>query len=180
MAVEISSETHIASEKPRPLSAVGYILNLLLNWLLAKAGGQLLKRGGIMLRFLATTALRLIGVVLGLFVAKLLLDGFDLQFNGFIITTAIFLGLTVLLQPFMLKMSMKYIPALSGGVALVATAVSLIITSFITDTITISGWETWFLAPIIIWGVVVVASVILPMFMFKELLGRGKERAAAK
>ena len=44
------------------------------------------------------------------------------------------------------------------------------ITDLVSDGLSISGLTTWVLATIIIWLVTILAAVLLPMFLFKELL----------
>lgn len=123
-----------------------------------------------MLRFLASTTLHLLGNALGLFVASLVLSGFQIKLVGFLVSLLFFTVVEVLLGPFVLKMAVQYAPALRGGIALVTTFVGLILTSMFTDGLVIVGITTWVLAPLIVWLSVLLAAVVLPMFMFKKLL----------
>lgn len=123
-----------------------------------------------MVRFLARTALYLLANAIGLIVAAVLLDGFTLEPLGFVVAVLLFTAVETLLGPFVMKMAIQYAPALRGGIALVTTFVGLLITSTLTDALTIQGAPTWLLAPFIVWVVVLVAAILLPMVLFKKVL----------
>jgi hypothetical protein len=40
-----------------------------------------------------------------------------------------------------------------------------------TDGLTTTGIHTWVIATLIIWVATIVASLVLPLFLFKEVLG---------
>ncbi len=129
-----------------------------------------------MIRFLAVTALTLLGNSVGMWLAWAFLPGFELQPLGFVVSVAFFTAVEVLLGPFVLKMAIKYAPALRGGIALITTFLGLFLTATFTDGLTISGLNTWVLAPLIVWLGAVVAGILLPMVMFKKVLaGTGEE-----
>lgn len=131
-----------------------------------------------MLRFLAQTAIALVANAIGLLVAAWVLQGFEIQPLGFIVSVGLFTIVEVLFEPFIISMSLRYMPALRGGIALVTTLVGLIAVTMFTDGVSISGLNTWVLAPLIIWLTVLFASVILPMFFFKQTLeGKTDDRA---
>ena len=129
-----------------------------------------------MLRFLATTTLTLLANGAGLLVAAVALPGLQVRPLGFVVSVLFFTAVEVLLGPFVLKMAVKYVPALRGGIALVTTFVGLFLTTLFTDGLTISGASTWILAPFIVWVFVLVAAVLLPMVLFKNILSGVKDR----
>ena len=128
-----------------------------------------------MVRFLASTALTLLGNAAGLIIAALLLPDFHIQPLGFVVSVLFFTAVEVLLSPFIFKMSLRYVPALRGGIALVTTFVGLVLTALFTNGLSIDGVTTWVIAPLIIWVSAVLAGVVLPMFMFKKILENQKE-----
>ena len=87
-----------------------------------------------MIRLLASIALEILANAVGLLVAAWLLDGFSMDTTAFVVAVLIFSVVKFVLDPLILKMSIRYVPALRGGIALVTTLVSLIITSWITDS----------------------------------------------
>lgn len=123
-----------------------------------------------MLRLLAQTALTIIGNAIGLMMAALLLPDFVISPLGFTVSLLVFSAAQLVLAPFIFKLSVQYLPALSGGIALVTTFVSLLIASTFTNGLSVSGIATWISAPFIIWVATVVAGVLLPLVLFKKLL----------
>lgn len=123
-----------------------------------------------MVRLLVRLLLALLGSALGLWIASLLLDDMSISGAAFVIAVVIFTVVTVVLQPLITKMAVQNAPALQGSSALVTTLLALIITDLVSDGLSISGLTTWVLATIIVWLATMLAAVILPMFLFKELL----------
>ena len=134
-----------------------------------------------MVRFLARSCIVLISNVIGLLVATLLVPGFSINILGFVTSVVFFTAVEILFEPFILKLALKYLPALRGGIALVTTFVGLWLTTLFTNGLQISGLTTWILAPLVIWAFVVFSGAILPLFMFKKALGRvASSRQGAK
>lgn len=128
-----------------------------------------------MLRFLASTALHLLANAAGLLLAALLLPGFHLQAVGFIFSVLFFTAVEILLGPFVLKMAISYMPALRGGIALVTTFIGLLLTTTFTNGLQLDGVTTWVLAPLIVWLCVLLAAILLPMVLFKQVLAEKKQ-----
>lgn len=128
-----------------------------------------------MVRFLVRIFLALLANAVGLLAASALLDGFNLQMDGFITAVIIFTLATVILGPFVISMALRNIPALMGGVALVTTLVGLVLTDWLSDGLNISGVSTWILATLIVWLCSLLATVVLPLLFFKELLSGDKK-----
>lgn len=136
-----------------------------------------------MLRLLARLTLTLLANAVGLILAALILDRMSLGASGFIVAVALFTGVLVLVQPLIMKLSFRYASALTGSTALVAVLVALIVTELVSDGLHIDGIGTWLLATVIIWAGSLIGALVLPMLLFKELLGRNRDgggRAAAR
>lgn len=133
-----------------------------------------------MMRFIASSVLTLLGNAVGLIFAALLLPNFHIHLVGFVVSVLFFTGVEILLSPFVLKMAVRYLPALRGGIALVTTLVGLILTSIFTDGLSINGLSTWVMAPLIIWLSVLLAGILLPMVIFKKTLAAVKESSATR
>lgn len=129
-----------------------------------------------MVRFLASSLLYLVGNAVGLLVAALLLPGLSVEPVGFVVSVLFFTVVEVVLGPFVLKTALTHLPALRGGVALVTTFVGLLLTSVVTDGLRIQGVVTWLLAPFVVWAVVLLAAIVLPMVLFKNLLSERRAR----
>lgn len=132
-----------------------------------------------MLRFIAITILTLLGNALGLMIASWLLDGFNLSVAGFLWSVLFFTIAQLILTPFVLSMSLRYMPALRGGIALVTTLLVLWLTTLFTSGVEISGLTAWILAPLTIWLTTVLAGVVLPLVLFKKTLSNAKERRSS-
>ena len=130
-----------------------------------------------MVRLIAVTALELAANAIGLLIAAWLLPGFSISPLGFVIVVALFTAAKFILGPLLFKLSFQYVRALNGGVALVTTLVGLWVTTLLTDGLVITGFTTWVLATLIVWLLGVVAAVVLPMFLFKQVLS---DRSAAR
>lgn len=125
-----------------------------------------------MVQFLAQSILTLLGNAIGLLVASLLLSDFRITGFGFLMSIIFFTVAQIILAPFILKLAIKHAPAFRGGIALVTTFVVLILTSVFTNGLQISGIATWIAAPLIIWLGAVLASIFLPITLFKKTLNR--------
>jgi len=133
-----------------------------------------------MLRFIAITVLTLLGNALGLIIASWILDGFNLSFAGFVWSVLFFTIAQLILTPFVLSMSLRYLPALRGGIALVTTFVVLWLTTLFTSGVEIKDLTAWILAPLIIWLITVLAGVVLPLFIFKKTMAKAKHNQAGE
>ncbi len=92
-----------------------------------------------MVRLLAVTVVELIANAVGLLVAKWLLPGFVISVSGFVTVVAIFTVVRFILAPLIFKLSFKYFRAITGGIALVTTFVGLLVTTWLTSGLVITG-----------------------------------------
>lgn len=128
-----------------------------------------------MLRFIATFVLQLLAAAAGLFLASVFLPGFHIEPMGFVVSVLFFVVANFILEPLIIKLAVQYVPAVRGGVALATTFVGLFLTVTFTDGIRIDDLTTWILAPLIVWLCILLASVILPLFLFKKTLQHVKD-----
>lgn len=123
-----------------------------------------------MIRFLIRTGILLVANAVGLWVASLVLDDMSIDATSFITAVIIFTVVLALMTPFMANVLRKNQSAALGGVALIATLISLIITDLISDGFTIRGFATWVLAAVIVWVASLLAAFILPYLGLKKYL----------
>ena len=131
-----------------------------------------------MIRLLASTILHLLANAAGLIIAATVLPGFSINGVAFVTAVLIFTVTEVIAGPLMIKLALKNIPALVGGIALVTTLVGLIVTDIFSDGLTITGPSTWILATLIVWLGALLAGLVLPLVLFKKTLDRRKENRA--
>ncbi len=62
--------------------------------------------------------------------------------------------------------------AITGGIALVTTFFGLLVTTWLTAGLQITGFSTWVLATLIVWLFGVAAVLVLPMLIFKKALAQ--------
>jgi putative membrane protein len=128
-----------------------------------------------MLRLLAAISLHLLANAAGLAIAAALLEGFSVDVTTFILVVVVFTAVEFVLAPLVTKMSLQYAAALRGGVALVTTLVGLIVTTLVTDGLSISGLSAWVVGTLIVWLGGVLAALILPLFLFKTVTSERRE-----
>lgn len=75
------------------------------------------------------------------------------------------------MTPFLANQLRKRQSSALGGVALIASLVSLIITDLISDGFTIDGLGTWIAAAVIVWAASLLAAFVLPYLRLKKYLG---------
>ncbi len=125
-----------------------------------------------MARMFANLVVLVIANAIGLLVAAWLLDDVDLSAGAFVIAVAVFTVVEIIAQPLIIKVGWKYARPLTGASALVATFVALVVTTIVTDGLQIRGAAAWLLSTVIVWAAALIAALLLPLVMFKKVLGR--------
>ena len=128
-----------------------------------------------MIRLLVRTLIALVANAVGLILASLLIDGFNLSVTGFVVAVAVFTITFALMQPFLIAQLRRAPAAVLGGVSLIATLVSLIVTDLLSDGLTISGVGTWIAAAVIVWLAALVAAFILPFLGLRKFLDERRD-----
>jgi uncharacterized membrane protein YvlD (DUF360 family) len=122
------------------------------------------------IRLIVRTAVALLANAVGLIVASLVLDGVDIDVTAFIVAVVIFTVVFALMQPFLAVQLRRAGSAALGGVALIATLVSLVVTDLVSDGLSISGIGSWIAATVIVWISALLAAFILPFLGLKKYL----------
>ena len=123
-----------------------------------------------MIRLLVRLLIAFASNAVGLSVAAAALDGMTLNATGFVVAVVIYTLVFALLQPFLISVLRRSPAPVLGGVALIATLASLIVTTLLTDGLSISGVGTWIAATVITWLASVVAAFVLPYLGLKKFL----------
>lgn len=124
--------------------------------------------------FLIRTLIFILSAAVGLIVADLLLPGFTINWAdwwGFVLAVLIFAVLQSVLSPWIATVAKRNAPALLGGIGIISTLIALIIVVLIPRSgITIGEplLLTWILAPVIVWLVTALATLLLPMVFIKK------------
>jgi putative membrane protein len=128
------------------------------------------------IRLLVRLGLLLAANAVGLIVAAVVLDGMEVDLTSFVIAVAIFTAVAALLQPFLVSFFRDRNWLLVGGVTLLATLASLIITAIVSDGFSIDEVVDWPLAALIVWGSALVAGWVLPYLGLRKYLESRDDR----
>ena len=114
----------------------------------------------------------LLGNAVGLVVASLVLDDFEIDVTGFVVSLVIFTVAVALLTPFLQSVMQRNRSASAavGGVALISTFAALVVTELLSDGLDISGVGTWIAATVIVWLGSLIAVFVLPYLGLKKYL----------
>ena len=125
-----------------------------------------------MLRLLVRTVIVIVGNAVGLIVASLVFDDFEINATGFIVSLIVFTIATALLTPFLASMLSRNRAnsAALGGVALISTFAALVVTEIFSDGLDISGIGTWIGATVVVWLGALLAVFIMPFLGLKKYL----------
>lgn len=121
-----------------------------------------------MIRLLISFVIQLAANALGLLVADQVLEDVKVSGAAFLVAVLIFTVVYALAQPFLTQVALSKATALRGATALVATLIGLIITSLVSDGLSISGALTWLEATVIVWIVSLLGTLILPFIFVKK------------
>ena len=114
--------------------------------------------------------LLLAGNAIGLWIASLILDD-DMQLSGlaFVLAVAIFTVFVAVLEPLVSNVADRWAGFLGGASALIATGLALILTSWLSDGLSIDGIGTWVLATLIVWAAATIVGIVLVRAFAKEV-----------
>ena len=125
-----------------------------------------------MVMFLLRAAIFLASAALGLIVADLILEGFSIQWSsplGFILAIVIFAVLQSVLAPWLARVAQRNAPVLLGGIGIVSTFVALLVVVLLPRSgLTIADAMTWVLAPVLVWVVTALATLLLPVLLIRK------------
>jgi uncharacterized membrane protein YvlD (DUF360 family) len=121
-----------------------------------------------MIAFLIRSAIFLASAALGLWVASLLVEGFDLTASGFLVAVLVFALLQSILSPWILTMTRRYASALTGGVGLISTFIGLWVATLVGDGLSIDGAQAWLFGGVVVWIVTMLGTLLLPLVLVKK------------
>ena len=103
-----------------------------------------------MVRLALSAAAYLIANAVGLLLAVLLLQGFQIDALSFVVVVVAFSVIQAVLGPLITKISLKHLPQLMGGVALVTVSIGLLITDLLLPGMSIGGVANWLGATLLV------------------------------
>ncbi|AWK70869.1 hypothetical protein CBI38_04100 [Rhodococcus oxybenzonivorans] len=126
-----------------------------------------------MIRFLLRAVIFLGSAAIGLLAAVWLLPEVSITVAGFIGTVVLFALAQSILAPFITKVAERNAPAFLGGIGLVSTFVSLVLVNLF-GAMSISGWQSWVFATLIVWLVTAIATLVLPLIFLRNRVEEAK------
>lgn len=130
--------------------------------------------------FLLRTLVFLLSAALGLVVADLLLPGFVIVWHdwwGFVLAIVVFAILQSVLSPWIATMARRYAPALLGGIGIISTLVALLVVVLLpVGGLRITDAISWILAPVVVWVITALATVLLPLLFFAKRVDDRRDR----
>ena len=121
-----------------------------------------------MIRLLVSAVIYLVANAIALLIANAVLDDVTIDGGAFVLAVVIFTVVEVVIQPLITQIGVRHSRAILGSSALIATFVGLVVTTLVSDGLSISGAMTWLLATVIVWAGALVAGLILPALFVKK------------
>ncbi len=125
-----------------------------------------------MIMFLIRSLIFLASAAVGLIVADLVLPGFRIDWAdwwGFLLAIVIFAVLQSVLAPWLARVAQRNAPVLLGGSGIVSTFVALLVVVLLPRSgLTIADAMTWVLAPVLVWVVTALATLLLPVLLIRK------------
>ena len=121
------------------------------------------------MRLLLSTLATIIANAVGLLLAAALLTGFKIDPVSFIVVLLVFTGVLILTGPLMTKIAVTSVPQLRGSVALVTVFLGLKVTEWLMPGFDMGGLSNWLAATLLVWLGSLVAEILLPIYVFKQL-----------
>ena len=115
---------------------------------------------------LISIAAYLIANGVGLLIAVLLLDGFNVAFTAFIFAVLLFCMVQAVALPLVSKLSRDRAPQLMGGISLIAIFLGLLITGLIMSGVSTGGIANLLAATLIVWLGSLIAQFALKAMGF--------------
>lgn len=131
-----------------------------------------------MIRFLIRCAVFLGSAVVGLLIARWVVDDLTIDWGAFVGVAVVFAALQSLFAPFIAKVATNNAPALIGASGLLSTFLALLVCSLIFDGLRLEGGPvTWLVTSVVVWLATMLATLLLPMLFVKRGVQRRRQAA---
>jgi hypothetical protein len=122
-----------------------------------------------MIRLLLSTAASILANAVGLALAAFLLPGFSIDTLSFGVVLLAFSGVMLLTGPLVFKIALSYMPQLRGSIALVTVFFGLKVTEWVMPGFDMGGLANWLAATLLVWLGSLIAEMLIPIYVFKQL-----------
>ena len=126
-----------------------------------------------MIRLALTIVATIIANAVGLLLAAALLDGFTIDALSFIVVLLVFTGVMILTGPLITKIALTSLPQIRGSISLVSVFFGLKVTEWLMPGFDMGGLSNWLAATLLVWLGSLIAEILLPIYVFKQLRSNG-------
>lgn len=126
-----------------------------------------------MIRLFLSTAASILANAVGLMLATVLLPAFMIDTWSFIVVLLVFSCVMLLTGPLIFKIALSYMPQLRGSIALVTVFFGLKVTEWLMPGFDMGGISNWLAATLLVWLGSLIAEILIPIYVFKQLRNNG-------
>lgn len=122
-----------------------------------------------MVRLALSIVATIIANAVGLLLATALLAGFSIDAVSFAVVLLVFTGVMILTGPLVTKIAVTSIPQIRGSISLVSVFFGLKVTEWLMPGFDMGGLSNWLAATLLVWLGSLIAEILLPIYVFKQL-----------
>ncbi len=126
-----------------------------------------------MIRLALSILATIIANAVGLLLATALLTGFTIDAISFVVVLLVFTGVMVLTGPLITKIAVTSVPQIRGSISLVSVFFGLKVTEWLMPGFDMGGLSNWLAATLLVWLGSLIAEILLPIYVFKQLRNSG-------
>lgn len=126
-----------------------------------------------MIRLALSILATIIANAVGLLLATALLTGFTIDAISFVVVLLVFTGVMVLTGPLITKIAVTSVPQIRGSISLVSVFFGLKVTEWLMPGFDMGGLSNWLAATLLVWLGSLIAEILLPIYVFKQLRNTG-------
>ncbi len=126
-----------------------------------------------MIRLALSILATIIANAVGLLLATALLPGFTIDAISFVVVLLVFTGVMILTGPLITKIAVTSVPQIRGSISLVSVFFGLKVTEWLMPGFDMGGLSNWLAATLLVWLGSLIAEILLPIYVFKQLRNSG-------
>ena len=126
-----------------------------------------------MIRLVLSILATIIANAVGLLLATALLAGFTIDAVSFAVVLLVFTGVMILTGPLVTKIAVTSMPQIRGSISLVSVFFGLKVTEWLMPGFDMGGLSNWLAATLLVWLGSLIAEILLPIYVFKQLRNNG-------
>lgn len=126
-----------------------------------------------MIRLVLSILATIIANAVGLLLATALLPGFTIDAVSFAVVLLVFTGVMILTGPLVTKIAITSMPQIRGSISLVSVFFGLKVTEWLMPGFDMGGLSNWLAATLLVWLGSLIAEILLPIYVFKQLRNPG-------